>query len=368
MSELVFPNINIDDLTRWTGDVSPLECISIKDETHNVKSFTFKSKKDAWFQFYPGQHTTLFLKIDGQDVMRTYTIASSPTRPNTITITNKRMVDGVVTNWMHDNLKVGDLIDALDIGGSYSVALDKPKTKVLFLSGGSGITPMLSMTRYFYDLSLNVDIVFIHNAQSEKDLISKDEIDFYNASQRDFQRHYICDVASEDWDGPSGFLNYEMLVDLVPDFADREIYCCGPEPYMQNVKKILASANFDMHFYHQESFDIESSTAQKNMAIDSDMPKHKVTESEINEYNVTLKKSGDVLPCGSNTSILVSIQKQGITVPFACSQGLCGTCRTKMLEGTVEMDAQGGLLKSHEEEGYILTCCSYPTSDIVLDL
>ena len=77
MSKLVLPNINSEDPIRWTGDVSPLECIDIKDETHNVKSFTFKSKKDAWFQFYPGQHTTLFLKIDGNDVMRTYTIASS---------------------------------------------------------------------------------------------------------------------------------------------------------------------------------------------------------------------------------------------------------------------------------------------------
>ena len=65
MKELVFPDINFDNLERWTGDVSPLECILIKDETHNVKSFTFKSKKDAWFQFFPGQHTTLFLNIDG---------------------------------------------------------------------------------------------------------------------------------------------------------------------------------------------------------------------------------------------------------------------------------------------------------------
>jgi len=368
MNELVFPNINIEGLARWTGDVSPLECIRIKDETHNVKSFTFKSKKDAWFQFLPGQHTTLFLKIDGNDVMRTYTIASTPTRPNTITITNKRMAEGVVTNWMHDNLKVGDCVDALDIGGSFSVALDKPKPKILFLSGGSGITPMLSMTRYFYDLSIDVDIAFIHNAQSEKDLISKDELEFYESNQSDLKSHYVCDVPSEGWQGPTGFLSHEMLLKLVPDFVEREIYCCGPEPYMQNVKKILESAAFDMNFYHQESFDIESSTAQKNMAINAELPEHKVTKSEINEYNVTLKKSGEVLPCGSNTSILVSIQKQGITVPFACSQGLCGTCRTKMLDGTVEMDAQGGLLKSHEQEGYILTCCSYPTSDIVLDL
>ena len=84
MNELVFPNINIENLAKWEGDFSPLECIEIKDETHNVKSFTFKSKLDAWFQFLPGQHTTLFLNINGSEVMRTYTIASSPTRPNSV--------------------------------------------------------------------------------------------------------------------------------------------------------------------------------------------------------------------------------------------------------------------------------------------
>ena len=368
MNEIVFPNINIENLSKWVGDYSPLECIEIKDETHNVKSFTFKSKKEAWFQFLPGQHTTLFLNIDGNEVMRTYTIASSPTRPHTITITNKRMQDGVVTNWMHDHLKIGDFVDALDIGGSFSVALDKPRRKILLMSGGSGVTPMLSMTRYFIDLSIDVDLVFIHNAQSPKDLILKEEIDFYQLHQSNFQRHFICDIADNNWGGPSGFLSSKMLLELVPDFADREIYCCGPEPYMQNAKKILSSVNFDMSSYHQESFDIESSTAQNNMAIDLELPEHKATDGDISEYNVTLSKSGEIISCGSNTNILVSIQKQGITVPFACSQGMCGTCRTKMLEGTVEMDAQGGLLKSHEEEGYILTCCSYPTSDVVLDL
>ena len=67
------------------------------------------------------------------------------------------MQDGVVTNWMHDSLKVGDCVEALDIGGSFSVALDQPKPKILLLSGGSGITPMLSMSRYFFDLSMDLD-------------------------------------------------------------------------------------------------------------------------------------------------------------------------------------------------------------------
>ena len=73
---------------------------------------------------------------------------------------------------------------------------------------------------------------------------------------------------------------------------------------MQNVKKnTLHLTNYDMNFYHQESFDIESSTAQKNMAINLDLPEHKVTESEINEYNVTLSKSGEILPCGEQYEV-----------------------------------------------------------------
>ena len=126
------------------------------------------------------------------------------------------------------------------------------------MSWGSGITPMLSMTRYFVDLSLDVDIVFIHNAQSPNDLISKDELEFYQQNQSNFKRHFICDVGGNDWVGPSGFLSSEMLLELVPDFKNREIYCCGPEPYMQNAKKILGSYEFVMSSYHQESFDIES--------------------------------------------------------------------------------------------------------------
>ena len=127
MGSINFPNIDHENLPRWEGDLAPLECIVVIDETYNVKRFSFKSEKDAWFQFLPGQHTILFLNIDGKDVMRTYTIALSLTRPHTITITSKRLPKGVVTNWMHDNLKVGDCIDALYIGGSFSVALDKPR-------------------------------------------------------------------------------------------------------------------------------------------------------------------------------------------------------------------------------------------------
>jgi ferredoxin-NADP reductase len=369
MNSINFPNIDHENLPKWEGDLAPLECIEIIEETHNVKSFRFKSQKDAWFQFLPGQHTTLFLNIDGADVMRTYTIASSPTRPHTITITSKRMSDGVVTNWMHDNLKVGDVIDALNIGGSFSVALDKPRRKVLLMSGGSGITPMLSMTRYFVDLAIDVDIVFVHNAQTPEDLIGKYELDYYAHHQSNFELNYVCDKADTTWQGESGYLNADMLTRMVPDYLQREVYCCGPEAYMVNAKGILQASSFDMSCYHQESFDIESSTAQQNMAEpNAELVQAPNSDSEIIEYRVTLTETGRTISCDSNSNILSAIQAKGIGVSFACSMGMCGTCRVKMTGGTVDMETQGGLLKSHEEEGYILTCCSHPTSDVVLDL
>jgi len=317
MGSINFPNIDHENLPRWEGDLEPLECIAIIDETYNVKSFRFKSKKDAWFQFLPGQHTTLLLNIDGKDVMRTYTITSSPTRPHTITITSKRLPEGVVTNWMHDNLKVGDCIDALNIGGSFSVALDKPRRKVLLMSGGSGITPMFSMTRYFVDLAIDVDIVFLHNAQIPQDLIGKYELDHYAHHQPNFDLHYICNEADTSWQGEGGFLSAEMLTHLVPDYLDREIYCCGPEAYMVNVKGLLKAGGFDLRCYHQESFDIESSTAQQNMTEPHEGPVETMQFiGEVVEYRVILKDTGKTIPCPSNTNILVAMQKQGITHYF----------------------------------------------------
>ena len=368
----IFQKRSISDLQPWHGDLSPLECIQIDEVTADVKSFSFRSVEPAYFDFYPGQHITLILDIFGEEICRTYTIASSPTTPFHITITNKRLPNGVVTQWMHNVLKVGDRLDAMSIGGRFSPVLDDLERKLLLLSGGSGITPMLSISRYLQGHALNWDTVFIHSAQSKEDFIEYQDISYIESQLEGFRALWVADNGDVDveWEGLSGFMSAAMLLQEVPDFLERQIYCCGPSGYMDNIKSILVESGFDMQYYHQESFDFAQSSAQATPPEST--PASQADDLDAagapSEYAVTLTKSQKLISVQAEANLLEELKRNGIVVPFGCTAGLCGTCRTKLLEGQVDMQHQGGLLKRHEQQGYILPCCSSVQSDLVLEL
>ena len=155
----------------WDSDVEEsLQCCQVRQETHDVKSFFFRSLAGHAFQFSPGQFLTLELDVDGQRVNRCYTISSPPTRPHTLSITVKRVPGGTVSNWLHDHLEVGDSVRVLGPSGAFSSALH-PAERYLFLSAGSGVTPLMSMARTHRDLCDDRDTVFVHSARTPDDII-----------------------------------------------------------------------------------------------------------------------------------------------------------------------------------------------------
>ena len=119
---------------------------------------------------------TLELEIDGDPVMRSYTISSSPSVPYSFSVTIKRVPGGRVSNWLHDTLSEGQELAVHGPVGLFN-AIDAPSPKVLYLSGGVGITPVMSMARWFYDTNANVDMTFIHSARSPKDIIYHRELE-----------------------------------------------------------------------------------------------------------------------------------------------------------------------------------------------
>jgi Oxidoreductase FAD-binding domain len=150
----------------WSdAEHADLVCRKVLDITHDVKSFLFEAPEGRVFRFDPGQFITLQLEIDGQHVSRCYTISSPPTRPHPIAITVKRVVGGPVSNWLHDNVFPGARIAVQAPLGSFTIA-GQEATKYLFLSAGSGITLVMSMTRALYDLGSDADILFIHSADA----------------------------------------------------------------------------------------------------------------------------------------------------------------------------------------------------------
>ncbi len=160
-----------------------------------------------------------------------------------------------MSNWLHDTLHEGQELAVHGPVGLFN-AIDFSNPKVLYLSGGVGITPVMSMARWYYDTNANVDMVFIHSARSPKDIIYHRELEHMASRIDNFNLHLICERhgLGEPWAGYRGYLNHKMLELMAPDFLEREVFCCGPTPYMNAVKRLLEAAGFDMTRYHEESF------------------------------------------------------------------------------------------------------------------
>jgi glycine betaine catabolism B len=347
----------------WDADEDDvLVCRAVRDETHDVRTFVFSPQTPRRFVYRPGQFMTFAFEIGGETVNRCYTLASAPTRPNAVSITVKRVADGPVSNWLHDNLKPGDAVRALGPMGEFS-CFHYPASKFLFLSGGSGITPSMSMARTYFDLGQGRDIAFVHSARSPKDIIFEAELETMARQDAGFRFVAICEDGQHGRD-PTGRLDIDKLRAAVPDFMERECLVCGPAPYMAAVRAMLAAAGFDMARHHEESFDFGALPQADQAASDG---LEAAPAPSVVTYRVDFAKTRRVLEVPSDTTVLEAARKAGLRLPSSCTKGMCGTCKSKLVSGTVAMTPAGGIRQREIDAGMALLCCSKPTSDLVVD-
>jgi glycine betaine catabolism B len=349
-------------------DGSTLICRQVQDVTHDVKTFLFESAQPALFQHEPGQFVTLQLQIDGRPVSRCYTISSPPTRPHLLGITVKRQPGGLVSNWLHDTMAPGQRISAEGPFGVFTIARHQ-SAKYLFLSGGSGITPVMSMTRTLYDLGSDADVVFVHSARSPSDIIFRRELDMIASTVPTMRVFHVCEQDSprEPWGGLRGFLSVEMLQLLAPDLAERRVFCCGPAPYMAAVRQMLGKAGFDMQNYHEESFSFEDLTMKEFSARATTDEGQEAQGAEARTYSVEFARSGRTFTCAEDENVLDAAYAAGLSPISSCGQGMCGTCKTTVLSGTVDMQHNGGIRPREIAQNKVLICCSKPLSDLTID-
>ena len=356
---------------RWTSDVEEtLVCCQVRQETHDVKSFFFMSREGRTFSFEPGQFITLELDIDGETINRCYTISSAPTRPHTISITVKRVPGGKVSNWLHDNLRPGASVRVLGPAGEFTCARHAAG-KYLFLSAGSGITPLMSMSRSHHELGEDRDIVFVHSARTPDDIIFARELDLIAANQQRFRTSFVCERigARTNWPGITGFLTLPLLRLIAPDFLEREIFTCGPAPYMKAVRDLLEEAGFDRTRYHEESFSFESLSPAEQAAATDDAaePADAGGADAQARFSVTFAKTRRDIECGAHEHVLDAAKRAGLRLPSSCTQGMCGTCKVKLVSGEVDMHHNGGIRQREIDQGMVLLCCSKPLSNLVVD-
>ena len=251
----------------WAEGDLLVRCVRVVEETKDVKTFSFTANVATQFGFQPGQFVTLELDIEGKTVRRSYSLYSPPSRPQTLDITVKRVLPpaanpeappGLVSNWLHDNIIVGSEVKLLGGPmGKFTCATNSSR-KLLMISAGSGVTPMLSMTRWLYDTVSDRDVIFAYSVCSPQDIIMRQELELMAARQPNF-RLAITATRPEPWQpwfGFTGRLTGSMLQQIAPDLLERTVYVCGPAPFMAAVKTLLAGLGLPMENYHQESFGI----------------------------------------------------------------------------------------------------------------
>ncbi|MBN3751979.1 hybrid-cluster NAD(P)-dependent oxidoreductase [Paraburkholderia sp. Tr-20389] len=345
-----------------SSEQQSLTCCRVVDETHDVKTFEFRVGDGSPVRFEPGQFMTVQADVQGQAVERCYTISSPPTRPFLLSITVKRVPGGTMSNWLHDNMKVGAGLRAYGPSGSFT-ATAAPAKKSLYLSAGSGVTPLMSMTRASIDLGLDRDIVFVHSARTPADIVFRKELERLTQLSPRLRTFFLCEGIGDEegWPAPTGRLSLELLSGWVPDYIEREVFTCGPAGYMSAVRALLHQGGHAPDRYHQESFDFAAGSVPEAPAA----PENAATQET---FTVKLSRSSKTFTMNASETVLSAARKAGVAIPSSCSQGICGTCKTKVLEGTVDMNHKGGIREREVQKGLRLLCCSRPTSDLVLEL
>jgi glycine betaine catabolism B len=405
--------IDPNSFTRWQKGNLKVRCAEIIVETHDVKTFRFVAEPGLLFSYKPGQFITLDLEINGEEVFRSYSISSTPSRPHSLEITVKRvpaasadLPAGLVSNWLHDNLEVGSAVKLSGPMGKFS-CFQYPGQKLLFISAGSGITPMMGMSRWLCDTMADCDVVFLHSARTPADIIYQQELALMSAQHKKFRPFVTItqNKSGQSWLGLTGRLTANMLQSVVPDFLERMVFVCGPETFMAGTKKLLEDLSFPARNYYEESFGGIKPAKSLQPKLNTPPPKSftepmtagrglrpflsmkapsqpaalpnqsKPLVAPIVDLDATIQtmivfaKSGQNVPCDGEESVLEVAESQGVKIRSSCRAGNCGTCKKRKIEGNVRMGGfdPEALEQDELDEGFILTCVAFPEGRVVVD-
>lgn len=344
----------------------PLTCVQTYDVTADIRCFVLAGPGRR-FRFDPGQYVTVSLpQLPG--VSRCYTITTAPTRPHSIAITVKRQDDGVFSPVLHDTLRVGGQLVVDGPFGDFST-VHHPAPAYLFVSGGSGVTPLMSMLRTLHDAPAGADVAFVHFARTPADVPFAAELAAIAAAEPNVRLSLVVDDAPAGtqaaWHGLRGRVSAELLAAAVPDAAHREAFVCGPRPFMTATREALTRLGVPEARYHEESFVLAEHAPAE--VVDAVSGLTAEGEGPASTYAVTFTRSGTTFHCRTDEHVLDAAWAHGLTPASSCGQGLCGTCKVTLLDGTVDLRHAGGIRPREIAAGKTLICCATPTSDLVID-
>lgn len=346
----------------------PLRVTDVKRDTRDSVILTLvppAGEEDA-FKFIQGQYLTFRRTFDGEEMRRSYSICAG-VNDGLLRVGIKKVDGGWFSSWANDELKIGETIDAMAPMGNFHAPLDAEKARAyLGFAGGSGITPMISLIRTVMDAEPQSTFTLAYGNRSTTTIMFREELeDLKNVFMGRFNVVHVLE-SEADIDLFSGRLTREKCDALFARWIDVTsadlAFICGPEPMMLGVSEALKAHGMDERAIKFELFASAQPGRAKKRAVTAGAEADKQTKA-------TIILDGAARECEIEKgaqSVLEAALAANIDAPFACKAGVCSTCRAKIIEGEVDMEANYALEDYEVERGYVLTCQSYPRTDKII--
>ena len=343
--------------------VQHLKVAKIIEHGSDAKTFWLEAneakgtKALAWFS--AGQYLSINLEIGSMKLSRPYSLSSSPREAleGHYSLTIKRVEGGLASSYILDNWTVGTEVTASEPLGVFTYEPLRDAKTVIGIAGGSGITPFRSLAKAIADGDEDAKLILLYGSRTMADAIFQEE--FKALEGEKFQLVNV--LSHEEQEGcEHGFITAELIKKYAPA-GDYSIFLCGPQAMYEFVDKEIATLNLRKKFIRHELFG-----EYFNPAKEADYPANVAPEFKI---TVRIAGSEQTIHAPADTSILRSLEAAGIAAPAHCRSGECGWCHSKLVSGEVYTPKSvDGRREADYLYGYIHPCCSFPLSDLVIEV
>ncbi|MFI2566321.1 ferredoxin reductase [Paenarthrobacter sp. NPDC018779] len=262
----------------WHPQEFMAECVETVPEAGGLMTFVFRRTDGAPLAFRAGQYVNIAFPVNGEDqdpVDRSYSLSSSPTEPWTFNITVKLDPTGLVSPWVHQNVRPGTVLEMLGPVGAFHLPDADRRARYLFLAAGAGITPIMSMVRTIHSLPGHADVVVLYHGAEAGGFAFHRELAYIASVDSRIKVFYSLGDRNkpEEWEGLSGRLTAAMLDEVAPDANGRQVYACGPEGYLNTATELLQKVGVDDTSIYMEFFSGDRQTlleyaAELALAVD----------------------------------------------------------------------------------------------------
>ncbi len=351
------------EVKRVVGMLHParvgLEVAAILPETPSAKTLRFVSPGGWLPPFQAGQYVNLFVEAGGVRTSRPYSISSSPAQTGHWDLTVRRTADGFVSDYLWDQVRVGDLFESTSPVGTFTYSPLFHGDDLVFLAGGSGVTPFMSMIREVADRGLKRRIHLVYGSRAPDDVIFHQELDSIAGRHPNITFDLVVSEPPAGYTGRTGLLTADCLRACVGAVGGKMFYICGPEAMYPLCRAALDELGVPGRRVRSEVYGPPRDVTRQ--------PGWPAGLQADTVFTVTLE-GGRKVAARAGEPLMNALEREGVVIPAQCRSGECSLCRTRLVSGSV-FQPEGALLrKSDRRFGYIHPCLAYPLSDLELGL